>query len=96
MRSQLRRLGCTFDWERELSTCDPAYHRWTQSFFVRLMKAGLAYRREAVVNWDPVDQTVLADEQVRRLVVLYNVWISWILWLSKTQIRSLGNFCFYY
>ncbi len=65
MRAQLDKLGCCFDWEeRELSTCHPGYYKWTQVFFVKLMEAGLAYQREAVVNWDPVDQTVLADEQV--------------------------------
>ena len=65
MRTQLERLGCLFDWERELATCDPAYYKWTQYFFLRFLEAGLAYQEEAVVNWDPVDQTVLADEQVR-------------------------------
>ena len=65
MRTQLDRLGCIFDWEdRELATCDPEYYRWTQYIFLRMYEAGLAYQQEAVVNWDPVDQTVLADEQV--------------------------------
>jgi len=65
MKRQLDKLGCTFDWEREVKTCDPSYYKWTQWIFLKLLEKGLAYRREAVVNWDPVDQTVLADEQVR-------------------------------
>lgn len=64
MRGQLKELGCSFEWERELATCDPLYYRWTQELFLKLFKAGLAYQKEALVNWDPVDQTVLADEQV--------------------------------
>ena len=64
MRNQLKRLGYAYDWERELSTCRPEYYRWEQWFFTRLVKKGLAYRKNAVVNWDPVDQTVLANEQV--------------------------------
>lgn len=64
MRMQLERLGCSFDWSRELATCDPKYYKWTQWIFLQMFKDGLAYQNEAVVNWDPVDATVLANEQV--------------------------------
>jgi leucyl-tRNA synthetase len=64
MREQLLELGCSFDWSRELTTCHPSYYRWTQDIFLRLHRAGLVYRAESIVNWDPVDQTVLANEQV--------------------------------
>ncbi|KAI8816148.1 leucyl-tRNA synthetase [Fimicolochytrium jonesii] len=64
MKEQLKAMGTAFDWGRELSTCDPAYYRWTQQLFLKLHKKGLVYQKEALVNWDPVDQTVLANEQV--------------------------------
>jgi leucyl-tRNA synthetase len=64
MKAQLKRLGFGYDWDRELATCDAEYYRWEQWLFTRLVEQGLAYRKLARVNWDPVDQTVLANEQV--------------------------------
>ena len=64
MREQLKRMGFAYDWSRELATCRPEYYRWEQLMFVRLYEKGLVYRKNSVVNWDPVDQTVLANEQV--------------------------------
>ncbi|MGX7896318.1 leucine--tRNA ligase [Tsuneonella sp. HG222] len=64
MKAQLKRLGFALDWSRELATCDPDYYGHEQALFIDLFEAGLVYRRESTVNWDPVDQTVLANEQV--------------------------------
>ncbi|OYD88894.1 leucine--tRNA ligase [Nostoc sp. 'Peltigera membranacea cyanobiont' 213] len=64
MRQQLQRLGLSIDWECELATCSPDYYKWTQWIFLQFLQAGLAYQKEAAVNWDPIDQTVLANEQV--------------------------------
>lgn len=64
MRGQLQRLGLAYDWQRELATCTPEYYRWEQWLFTRLFEKGLVYKKTAAVNWDPVDNTVLANEQV--------------------------------
>ena len=64
MKSQMQPLGLAFDWSREVATCDPDYYRWNQWFFLKLLEKGIAYKKTQVVNWDPIDQTVLANEQV--------------------------------
>ena len=64
MKKQLKRLGLSIDWDREISTCSPDYYKHQQEFFLELYEKGLVYRKEQYVNWDPVDQTVLANEQV--------------------------------
>ena len=64
MRKQMKRMGFAYDWNREVTTCNPAYYRWEQWLFVRLLEKGMVYKKNAEVNWDPVDQTVLANEQV--------------------------------
>ena len=64
MRQQLRRMGLSYDWDREFATCDPGYYRHEQKMFLDFLREGLVYRREAWVNWDPVENTVLANEQV--------------------------------
>jgi leucyl-tRNA synthetase len=64
MKGQLQRLGISYAWEREIATCDPEYYKWNQWLFIRMFEKGLAYRRKSSVNWCPVDNTVLANEQV--------------------------------
>jgi leucyl-tRNA synthetase len=64
MKAQCQALGLAIDWSRELSTCDPEYYKWNQWFFLKMLEQGIAYRKTQIVNWDPVDQTVLANEQV--------------------------------
>ncbi len=64
MKTQLKSLGFALDWSRELTTCRPEYYRWNQWLFLRMLEKGIAYQKTGVVNWDPVDKTVLANEQV--------------------------------
>ncbi len=64
MKAQMQAVGLAIDWSRELATCDPAYYKWNQWFFLKMLEKGIAYKRTGVVNWDPVDHTVLANEQV--------------------------------
>ena len=64
MKGQLKRLGFSYNWDNELSTCEPNYYKWEQWFFLKLLEKGLVYRKKSEVNWDPVDKTVLANEQV--------------------------------
>src|SRR5918912_865046 len=64
MKKQMQAMGLAIDWSREVATCSPAYYRWNQWLFLQMLQAGIAERRTQVVNWDPVDQTVLANEQV--------------------------------
>jgi leucyl-tRNA synthetase len=78
MREQLKRLGLGYDWERELATCTPEYYRWEQWLFTRLFKKGLVYKKTAAVNWCPVDETVLANEQV----------VDGCCWRCDTQVEK--------
>ncbi len=64
MKQQMQALGLAIDWSREIATCEPAYYKWNQWLFLKMLEKGIAYRKTQVVNWDPVDQTVLANEQV--------------------------------
>lgn len=64
MKAQMQPLGLAFDWSREVATCDPSYYKWNQWLFLKMLEKGVAYKRTQVVNWDPIDQTVLANEQV--------------------------------
>ena len=64
MKAQMQPLGLAVDWTRELATCDPSYYKWNQWFFLKMLEKGIAYKKTQVVNWDPIDQTVLANEQV--------------------------------
>ncbi|HSV78634.1 MAG TPA: leucine--tRNA ligase [Ramlibacter sp.] len=64
MKGQMQAMGLAIDWSREIATCDPAYYKWNQWLFLKMLERGIAYRKTQVVNWDPVDQTVLANEQV--------------------------------
>src|ERR1700712_401952 len=64
MKKQMQAMGLAIDWSREVATCDPTYYKWNQWLFLKMLDKGIAYRKTQVVNWDPVDQTVLANEQV--------------------------------
>ena len=64
MKAQFAPMGFAFDWSREVATCDPSYYRWNQWLFLKMLEKGIAYRKTQIVNWDPIDQTVLANEQV--------------------------------
>lgn len=103
MRSQLKQLGCSFDWDREFATCDPNYYKWTQFIFIEMYKAGLVYRKPALVNWDPIDKTVLADEQIdengnswrsgaKAEKKLLTQWFVRSTKFSSTLLKELKNF----
>jgi len=64
MKKQMQAMGLAIDWSREVATCTPEYYKWNQWLFLKMLEQGIAYRKTQVVNWDPVDQTVLANEQV--------------------------------
>ena len=101
MKNQLLKMGLSLDWEREIATCHPEYYKHEQKFFIDMFKAGLAYKKEAEVNWDPVDKTVLANEQVidgrgwRSGAVVEKKKLSqWFLKISKYSdelLRDLDN-----
>ncbi len=101
MKEQLLKMGLSLDWEREIATCHPEYYKHEQKFFIDMFKAGLAYKKEAEVNWDPVDKTVLANEQVidgrgwRSGAVIEKKKLSqWFLKISKYSdelLKDLDN-----
>ncbi|MBI1725282.1 MAG: leucine--tRNA ligase [Candidatus Tectomicrobia bacterium] len=98
MRRQLRLAGLAYDWRRELSTAHPGYYRWTQWIFLRMLDRGLAYKKEALVNWDPVDETVLANEQIHDGVAwrsgakVEKRWLSqWFLKITDYAQRLLDD-----
>ena len=97
MRAQLKSLGLSFDWSREFATCDPSYYRHEQAMFLDFLEAGLVDRRESIVNWDPVDHTVLANEQVidgkgwrSGAVVEQRALTQWFLKISDFSDDLLG------
>ena len=96
MRSQLKSLGLSIDWSRELATCDPEYFKHQQRIFLDFYKSKIAYRKESEVNWDPVDKTVLANEQVidgkgwrSGALVERKVLTQWFLKISEDSQRLL-------
>ena len=98
MRRQLRMAGLAYDWPREISTAHPGYYRWTQWIFLQMLEHGLAYKREALVNWDPVDGTVLANEQIhdgiawRSGAKVEKRWLSqWFLKITDYAQRLLDD-----
>jgi len=101
MKSQLKKLGLSIDWEREISTCTPEYYKHQQQFFLELYDKGLVYRKEEYVNWDPIDQTVLANEQVidgkgwRSGAIVerkkLNQWFFNITKFSETLLENLND-----
>jgi len=98
MRRQLRLAGLAYDWPREISTAHPGYYRWTQWIFLRMLERGLAYKKEALVNWDPVDETVLANEQIHDGVAwrsgakVEKRWLSqWFLKITDYAQRLLDD-----
>ena len=101
MKSQLKKLGLSIDWDREISTCSPEYYKYQQEFFLELYDKGLVYRKESYVNWDPVDKTVLANEQVidgkgwRSGAIVerkkLNQWFFKITDFSKELLENLDN-----
>ncbi|MDE0340764.1 MAG: leucine--tRNA ligase [Nitrospinae bacterium] len=98
MRRQLRMAGLAYDWPREISTAHPGYYRWTQWIFLKMLEHGLAYKREALVNWDPVDGTVLANEQIhdgiawRSGAKVEKRWLSqWFLKITDYAQRLLDD-----
>src|SRR5690606_449102 len=98
MREQLKRMGFSYDWDRELSTCHPDYYAWTQWLFLQFFKKGLAYKKQAAVNWCPQCQTVLANEQVVQggcercgTPVTTKELVQWFLRITEYADRLLNN-----